>query len=290
MTEATLIIQAVRAAIGAGTAILEVYHGDDFHVERKADDSPLTLADTRSHEIIVSYLGTSAIPILSEEGIGIPYGQRKAWNRLWIVDPLDGTREFIKRNGEFTVNIALVENGLPVFGVVSVPDRNVLYVGERKLGAFQWNDLNRVNNLLQAQPSTDAHQTVQLLISEAQRLPERPPAGMVYTVVGSRSHLTEEVEDFVEQKRREHGQVDFVSAGSSLKFCLVAEGKAHIYPRLGPTMEWDTAAGQAVVQAAGGGVVRHDTGTPLTYNKEDLLNPWFIVQSRAASDWAAGSR
>ncbi len=285
MIKEQYLVKSVLASIHAGDAILEVYHSD-FAIEHKADKSPLTMADKRSHDIINRYLSEYDIPILSEEGRSIPYAQRKVWDTLWIVDPLDGTKEFVKRNDEFTVNIALVENQIPILGVILVPVKNTLYFAARDIGAYKC-DLNQVTLKKDVDVNT--------LIEHSQLLPinhagldkadgitkkksvtedEKHP----YTIVGSRSHATPELEAFVEDKRKAFGRVEFISAGSSLKFCLIAEGQADIYPRLGPTMEWDTAAGQVIAEYAGAKVHRYDTGKSLLYNKEDLLNPWFIVE------------
>ncbi len=247
-------IEIIRdTARRAGEVILEVY-ARDFEVETKADDSPLTEADRKANTVIVEALENQypEIPIISEETKTLPYPDRKDWTRCWMVDPLDGTKEFVKKNGEFTVNIALVENGEPVMGVVYRPVTGAMYSAVRGEGA--WLDGSRIEN--RKHYSTEEE----------------------VTVVASRSHLTPEVEEFVEQLRGEGKEVEFLSAGSSLKLCLVAEGKATVYPRFGPTMEWDTAAAHAVVSEAGKKVLRHDTGEALRYNKEDLLNPWFIVE------------
>lgn len=272
---------AIRAALEAGRAILDVYHSD-FAVEHKEDKSPITLADRRAHEIIVRHLSGFDIPILSEEGRNIPYEERKDWHILWIVDPLDGTKEFIKRNGEFTVNIALVRQGSPVMGVVFVPDQDTLYVASGDLGSYKLADRNILELLTAGQANAAGAASLDNILSRAVTLPLARSEKRLFTIMGSRSHLSKEVEDFVAEKRREYGEVTFISAGSSLKLCLVAEGKADIYPRLGPTMEWDIAAGHIVAEAAGARVLRHDNGKPLIYNKENLLNPWFIV-SRAGA-------
>ncbi|HEU4717662.1 MAG TPA: 3'(2'),5'-bisphosphate nucleotidase CysQ [Bacteroidia bacterium] len=248
---------AVTAAFRAGEEIMKVYGSDDFGVEKKEDESPLTLADREADEVIGRCLGVTGIPILSEEGAQIPYSERKAWNRCWIVDPLDGTKEFIKRNGEFTVNIALVENGEPVFGVVYAPALDVVYVGEKGAGAWKGT-------------SGDFRKT-------AQRALPLNPVPQTFTMVGSRSHSSPETEAYVKEMEAKHGKVDFVASGSSLKFCLVAEGKAQAYPRFAPTMEWDTAAGQAVLEAAGGKVFMWPSGQPLRYNREELRNGWFLA-------------
>jgi 3'(2'), 5'-bisphosphate nucleotidase len=270
-----LVVTALRAAVLAGRAIMEVYH-TDFTVEHKKDDSPLTLADKRAHDIITGELAPLEIPMLSEEGKDIPYAERKTWETLWIVDPLDGTKEFIKKNDEFTVNIALVQNHAPTLGVIYVPVKKLLYFGSSAAGAHLLEDGQTMERLAAA--SADNLPTLEEITLGSKRLPAKAPGKAPYVIVGSRSHLTPEVEAFVEEKKKQYDQVEFVSAGSSLKFCLVAEGKAAIYPRLGPTMEWDTAAGQAIAMASGAQVVRHDDGTPLAYNKENLLNPWFIVK------------
>ena len=240
MNTDNLLKTAIRAAIEAGQDIMAIYDDPaaDFEVERKADNSPLTRADKAVHALIVSYLDPTGIPVLSEEGAHLPYSIRRNWHRLWIVDPLDGTKEFIKRNGEFTVNIALVENGVPVLGVIYVPLKQQL-------------DHSKM---------------------EMKEVAPRP-----FTVVASRSQLSPETATFIEELRKEHPDLELISSGSSLKICLVAEGKADIYPRHAPTMEWDTAAGDAIARAAGCIVMDAQTGTPLVYNKEDLHNPWFIV-------------
>ena len=275
------LLTAIRAALEAGQEILDVY-GTEFAVETKADQSPLTEADRRSHDVIMRHIEPFGIPILSEEGQETPYRERKVWDTLWIVDPLDGTKEFIKRNGEFTVNIALVADEKPVMGVIFVPVTGVLYFADREIGCF------RAEN-----PPVEGFATLEKAIKLSEKLPLAdsfcpPPSALCplpsavspakpLTIVGSRSHATPELEAFVEEKRQAYGEVDFIAAGSSLKICLVAEGRADIYPRLGPTMEWDTAAGQAIAECAGATVLRHDNGNPLEYNKENLLNPWFIV-------------
>lgn len=266
------LLTAIHAAIDAGNEILEVYGSDDFLIENKSDNSPVTIADKRAHDLIVKALDPLNIPVLSEEGKELPASERQKWNTLWIVDPLDGTKEFIKRNGEFTVNIALVGNGKPILGVLLVPVKQTLYFSSQDIGSFKIEIKSGIKNL-----------SLDEIIKNAERLIVENPGDShfqtnPYRIVGSRSHLTAEVEAFVNKQKEVYPDVSFVSAGSSLKFCLIAEGKADIYPRLGPTMEWDTAAGQAIVEHAGGSVIRHDTNTPLGYNKGNLLNPWFIVR------------
>jgi 3'(2'), 5'-bisphosphate nucleotidase len=266
-----LLETAVRAALEAGRAILEVYD-TDFDVEKKGDDSPLTLADKRSHEIIKGHLGSFSIPLLSEEGRDIDYQERKDWDVLWIVDPLDGTKEFIKRNGEFTVNIALVEKQRPVMGVIYVPVKDILYFSTNTLGAYR---LGGAAGLISDAPGSPSQAD---LIDHSEKLPKKRSREMPLTIIGSRSHATPELEAFIEAMRQEHGEIAYISAGSSLKICQVAEGKADIYPRLGPTMEWDTAAGQAIAEGAGATMARYEDGRRMHYNKENLLNPWFIVR------------
>ena len=254
---------AIKAAIEASKDILTIYKSDDFEIESKEDNSPLTKADKAAHNIISSILQESKIPILSEEGKSIPYETRKYWDKLWIVDPIDGTKEFIKRNGEFTVNIALIENNKPVIGVILAPASGVLYFSEKNMGAFK-----STTNLDYFNPEN--------LLAEALPLPLNHE-NKAYTVVASRSHLSKETEAYVENLRTKHGEVKFISIGSSLKLCMVAEGKANCYPRFAPTMEWDTAAGQAICEAAGFQVIDFKTKKSMIYNREDLLNNWFIV-------------
>jgi 3'(2'), 5'-bisphosphate nucleotidase len=272
------LVKAIEAALKAGEVILEVYHSE-FAVEHKADNSPLTRADRKSHEFLIAALKGFQIPILSEEGREMPYKDRKSWERLWIIDPLDGTKEFIKRNDEFTVNIALVEYGLPKIGVVYVPVKDRLYFAAGNLGAF------RIDNPLGADGSNriggndhDPDKALRRLLKNATRLPAGKRPKKPFIIVGSRSHANPDLIKLVEEKRREHGDVELISAGSSLKICMVAEGLADMYPRLGPTCEWDTAAGQAVAEMAGAKLLDYKTGEPLKYNRPDLLNPWFVVR------------
>jgi 3'(2'), 5'-bisphosphate nucleotidase len=278
-----LLLAAVQATIRAGRATLEVYESE-LHVDYKEDRSPLTLADTRSHEIIAGYLKNSGIPVLSEEGRNIPAAERRRWQRLWVVDPLDGTKEFIKHLGEFTINIALVENERPTLGAIFVPVKNILYFGRLEDGSYRLDDGQALDAPTRADSDGDARAAIEQLKARSERLPIDLGAHTPFVIVGSRSHATPELHAYVDRKRAELGQVTFVSAGSSLKYCLVAEGRADVYPRLGPTMEWDTAAGQVIAEAAGATVLRHDTGGPMTYNKEDLLNPWHVVTRKATSN------
>ncbi len=265
------ILVALRAALAAGKEILSVYNDPeaDFQVEKKADHSPLTIADRSAHQIITSFLEQTPYPVLSEEGSHIDYSVRKGWDTLWIVDPLDGTKEFIKRNGEFTVNIALVCKGVPVAGVIYVPVKGELYFAGEGLGAYKMTDVK--------DPGPDI--SWEQLVSCSFSLPVREERSK-FVVVASRSHLTPETEDYIQKLKETHPDIQLISSGSSLKICLVAEGKADVYPRFAPTMEWDTAAGHAIARAAGAEIYQAGTSLPLSYNKEALLNPWFITEPR----------
>ena len=259
-----LLDTAIISALEAGKAILEIYHSGVFNIELKGDNSPLTRADTASHDVIMSYLESTDIPVLSEEGRDIPYKERKSWKQLWIVDPIDGTKEFIKRNGEFTVNIALIENKKPIIGVIFVPVTGELYFSAKELGAFKV----KVNL---------EDYDVDALLSKNNKLPLQRE-DKTFTIVASRSHMSKETEDYVKQMRDIHGEVKLISKGSSLKLCMVAEGTANCYPRFAPTMEWDTAAGQAICEHAGVEVLDWETKKNMVYNREELLNNWFLVR------------
>ncbi|XOV78365.1 MAG: 3'(2'),5'-bisphosphate nucleotidase CysQ [Aestuariibacter sp.] len=256
------IDKCVALSQKAGAAIMDIYQRD-FDVESKQDNSPLTEADLASHNIIVDGLqAISEFPVLSEESAETPWEERQSWQTYWLVDPLDGTKEFIKKNGEFTVNIALIHNGEPVLGVVYAPALNTTYIGELSSGAWK-------------------------IAADGTKSPLTPVSADnadIVKVVGSRSHQSPEIKGFLASLGKE---AELVAMGSSLKLCLVAEGKAHLYPRLGPTSEWDTAAAHAVVTAANANVtvmekdssgIFTDSGKPLTYNqKESILNPYFLV-------------
>jgi len=244
----------------AGDEIMRIYQ-QDFEIDYKSDNSPLTKADLKSNEIITESLKNfyPEIPILSEENKEVPYNIRKNWEYFWLIDPLDGTKEFVKKNGEFTVNIALIQKDTPVLGVIYAPVVEILYYAQKDRGAFKQKK-NR----------------------KPQRLPiYNHPNNNTLKVIVSKSHYNQETKDFVNNLKsqyKNYKKIEFINIGSSLKFCLVAEGKADIYPRLAPTMEWDTAAGQAVAEEAGGEVVKYKMKTSLKYNKENLLNPWFITK------------
>jgi 3'(2'), 5'-bisphosphate nucleotidase len=256
----------IQAALQAGKAILEIYHkAGDIEIITKDDNSPLTKADQASNEVINSFLKQTPYPIISEENRQIPYEGRKDWEICWIVDPLDGTKEFIKRNGEFTVNIALCCKGKPIFGVIYVPVTRELYYSDSKNGQAFKSIMDQ------------DHKPVGPLYQKIDRIYPATSPDKSLKVVGSRSHMNSDTEAFVSDMNEKYEEVEIVSKGSSLKFCMVAEGKAHLYPRYAPTMEWDTAAGSAIVEAVGLQVINRETGQPLLYNKENLLNPHFLV-------------
>lgn len=247
------VIEAVRSiAIDAGLVIMAVYK-HDFDVYKKNDDSPVTEADLAAHNIIVTSLKNTfpELPVLSEESDNIEFSERKHWVTFWMVDPLDGTKEFIKKNDEFTVNIALIHQGRPVLGVVHAPALGVTYFGCEGIGALKCE------------------------VGEEKAITANQCVDDSWTVVGSRSHQNEETDEYLSA----FPEYELISKGSSLKLCMVAEGTADLYPKLGPTCEWDTAAGHAVVNAAGG-VVNDQLGRALQYNKENILNPWFFAHGR----------
>ena len=240
----------------AGEDILKIYQ-QDFEVFDKEDASPLTLADKNANDLIINNLQKKYpnIPYISEEVKQTSFENRKDWEYFWMIDPLDGTKEFIKKNGEFTVNIALIHHNKPVLGVVYIPVQNTLYYAIKNKGTYKIDELGN---------------SIQLTNKQTNNLTD-------LIVVASRSHLSKEVEDYVEALKNKGKNIHFLSAGSSLKFCLIAEGKANIYPRFAPTMEWDTAAAHILCTELGYDVIDYDTKNELIYNKKSLLNPWFIV-------------
>lgn len=262
------IFQVIDIALKAGKEVMSIYESpnSDFEIEIKVDNSPLTVADKKSNEIITNFLKTTDFPILSEEANLSSYEVRKQWKIFWIVDPLDGTKEFIKRNGEFTINIALAKDGIPIMGVIYVPVKQTLYWGIKGEGAYKIENIKDVENI-----------TYQNLKRKALVLPGARHADS-YVVVASRSHLSTETQRYIDEIKKIHPNLEIDSVGSSIKICWVAEGKADIYPRFAPTMEWDTAAGHAIAIAAGADIYHADSNNPITYNKEDLHNPWFIVK------------
>ncbi|MEJ6583479.1 MAG: 3'(2'),5'-bisphosphate nucleotidase CysQ [Crocinitomicaceae bacterium] len=264
MNESDLLKIAIEASVKASKRIMEIYLTEDFEIQSKEDDSPLTKADLAANKIICELLEKTEIPILSEEGKHLPYSERKSWEYLWIVDPIDGTKEFIKRNGEFTINIALVRNQVPILGVILVPVTQELYFSTSELGSYKC-IATEINN--------DLERTIQI----AKKLPLNNSTSP-YIVAASISHQTKETVDYIDQLSIEHGEIQLISKGSSLKLCMVAEGTANCYPRFAPTMEWDTAAGHAICLNAGKDVIDMETKKSMLYNRERLTNNWFLVK------------
>lgn len=258
-----LLISAIKTSVLAGEKILEIYN-TAFAVELKEDHSPLTAADKAAHELISTELLKWDFPILSEEGKTIPYEVRKDWKNYWMVDPLDGTKEFVKRNGEFTVNIAFMEKDTPVFGVIYCPVSGNLCAGFNEIVY----SLNKV-------------QVGKLSENNLEDFELKVPDDLVpneIKVVASRSHLSPETENFISMLNLNGEKISMVNAGSALKFCLLAEGKATVYPRFAPTMEWDTAAGHAILKACGKNIILHPSNIEMKYNKPSLVNDWFIAR------------
>jgi 3'(2'), 5'-bisphosphate nucleotidase len=260
--------------VRAGNEIIKIYQSNDFQVEMKSDKTPLTIADKNSNHVIVDGLKKlfPKIPILSEESKKTPFQTRKEWEYLWIVDPLDGTKEFIKKNGEFSINLALVKDGIAIFGILYLPVKDILYYAAKDYGAYKKDNSGRYTSLLHNKKCEEYEQ-----IADS---PKR--------IIISRSHYTEETQLFVEGIKKQFSKVQLISVGSAMKITYLAEGKADIYPRLAPTMEWDIAAGQIVLEESGGEILDFYEKTPLIYNKENLRNPWFVAykdsnQSRLAS-------
>jgi 3'(2'), 5'-bisphosphate nucleotidase len=261
------LYELFNISLEAGKEIMDVY-SKDIDVETKGDHSPLTEADKRAHHVIMNGLNKldSETPVLSEEGREIPYSERQSWNKFWLVDPLDGTKEFIKKNGEFTVNIALIDGKYPSVGIIYAPALDVFYFGVVGEGAYKLEGA-----------SCAKIENEEELFKQSVRLPAEKDSKVI-RAVASRSHMSEETEAFIKNLEDKHKEVEVVSSGSSLKFCLVAEGKADYYPRYAPTMEWDTGAGQAIVESSGGKVTRYEDKERFYYNRENLLNGWFLVE------------
>lgn len=253
---------AITAALKASKAILKIYESENFETSTKNDNSPLTRADIEANRIIFDELKITNLPILSEEGSKINYKKRHNWKKFWIVDPIDGTKEFINKNGEFTINIGLIENGVPVLGVVYVPVHKDLFFAEANFGSFKYKEVM----------SFDDIKNINTENLKESSLPKK------YTIVVSKSHMNTETQNFVDQKQNKYGEIETESFGSSLKICKVAEGRAHCYPRFGPTMEWDTAAAHAIAKYAGCSVYNAKNFRELKYNKIKLLNPFFVVE------------
>lgn len=264
-----LLKLAVDAAIKAGEEILKIY-STDFYVETKSDNTPVTLADRASGECITKVLSTSGIPVISEEEEILDYSIRKTWSRVWIVDPLDGTKEYVKRNGEFAVNIALVENNRPVIGIIYAPVIKDIYFAYQNGGSYKITQHDMIVELTKKN-------LIDHLFDFAKQLPSQKQP-KTYTVVGSRSHLSREINAHVDKLRNLYGEVDMISVGSSIKQCWVAEGKAHEYVRYGTTMEWDTAAGQCILEEAGCQLIDLQTNLPMVYNREDMRNNFFVAK------------
>jgi 3'(2'), 5'-bisphosphate nucleotidase len=250
--------------LNAGEKVMEIYESLDFEIEIKQDLSPITKADIISNQIILEYLEESKIPVLSEESKMIPFSERKNWNLLWIVDPIDGTKEFIKRNGDFTINIALIENQIPILGVIYIPVTKELFFASKSIGSFKTKIENSNINLRE-------------IIRNAQQLPLKNQKKS-FTFVASQTHNSKETIDFINLNSKKLESYEIISRGSSLKLCLIAEGSANMYPRMSPTMEWDIAAGHAICLYAGFDVYDYKKRKTLKYNKENLLNNWFIAK------------
>lgn len=255
---------AIKASLEAGAEIMKVYE-TPFQVNQKEDKSPVTLADTKANNIIMRFLETTKFPIISEENKQIPYEDRKHWTAYWLVDPLDGTKEFVSRNDEFTVNIALIENGVPTLGVIYVPVLKTLYfTGANAASAYKITLTNHATS-------------VAAIFGTASEIYPDTSHSSEVKILGSRSHLSAETEAFISEEKKKN-KVQFIAKGSSLKFCLLAEGFAHVYPRFSPTMEWDTAAGHAICKAVGIEVLDITTHKPVAYNKKSLVNNSFICR------------
>lgn len=253
---------AILASLEAGKRILEIYN-EDLSFKIKNDLSPVTIADEAANLIIQNFLLKTNIPIISEENLIPEYSIRKKWRQFWLVDPLDGTKEFINKNGEFTVNIALIENQIPILGVVYVPITKELYFAEKDIGSYKFENILDYN---------------EILMSEGKNLRTSSSSSKIFTIVTSRSHLNDETLAFLERKKEEKHEVEIKQYGSSLKICKVSEGKANCYPRLGPTMEWDTAAAHAIALYSGKNIFKFNSSNQVIYNKESLINPFFIVE------------
>jgi 3'(2'), 5'-bisphosphate nucleotidase len=258
-----MLTMTLRAAVEAGRELR--YRKDRaLNIQSKEDDSPVTIADENAHRIIFDILKESGIPILSEEGRDIPLAERQSWEKFWMIDPLDGTKEFIKGRNEYTINIALIEKKEAVFGLIAVPELNQIYCGESGGCSYRFmeNDLSGDFSIAR---------------EKATLLPDQTDDSE-YRVLASRSHLSKQTEAYIDELRKEKGEIVFVQAGSALKFCRLAEGKADIYPRFTPCMEWDTAAGHAILKGVGRDILKVEDGRPLEYDKPDLLSPFFIAK------------
>ncbi len=257
VTVPTLLERAIAAAVDAGKVIMDIYQGTAPGYALKHGGTPITEADTASHRVIVDHLTRTGLPILSEEGRDIPYAEREKWDMFWLVDPLDGTKEFLRHNGEFTINIALVRKGLPLAGVVYLPSGDQLFYGSMEVGVYKV--LKGKSTRLQPLP---ARKTLEEILQKEK-----------LNIAASRSHFSRETADFLAPLKN----YQLIRMGSAMKFMLVLEGKADLYPRMGPTMEWDTAAAHAILNASNRGVYQLDRASELVYNKPGLGNPGFIA-------------
>lgn len=264
-----LLLIAIQASINAGKIIMQ-YYSQSYNVEYKQDDSPLTTADLKAHYSINSELSETGLPVLSEEGKNISYDERKQWQTFWLVDPLDGTKEFISHNGEFTVNIALINGNVPTIGVIYVPVTKTLYFSTINHGSFK---------VKIGEDISESNIKLSRLMEISNKLPLNYKRD--FTIMGSRSHSTPENDKLINNLVSQFNNINVITAGSSLKFCLIAEGKADLYPRLGTTMEWDTAAGHAICKYSNCIVTDYKSGNELTYNKPDLRNPHFLVVTQS---------
>ena len=271
MDNISLLKLVIAAALQAGKEILKIYE-TDFFVQTKSDNTPVTQADKAASDTIIKLLAETGIPVISEEEAILAFEVRKNWERVWLVDPLDGTKEFVKRNGEFTVNIGLVENGKPVIGVIYSPVFKEIYFAAIDLGSFKVKQHDVIAIL-----NNENANVIKELLKQAVKLPlQQLPKK--YTIIASRSHLSKELNKHIDQLKNLYGEVDTINVGSSIKQCWVAEGKANEYLRLGTTMEWDTAAGQCILEQAGCALIDLETNLPMRYNKENLKNSFFIAK------------
>lgn len=273
MDHNALLTLAIKAAISAGREILNIYE-TDFFVETKSDNTPVTLADKAASNSIILALTPTNIPVISEEEAILDYEIRKNWLHVWLVDPLDGTKEFVKRNGEFTVNIALIENNKPVIGVIYSPVSKDLYFAAVNYGSYKVDGPSVL-----AEKNKGDVDLVENLKKLGVKLPDQK-LPKTYTVVASRSHLSKDINQHIDKLKNLYGAVDVINVGSSIKQCWVAEGKAHEYMRLGTTMEWDTAAGQCILEQSGSQLLDLETSLPMRYNKENLKNSFFIAKNK----------
>ncbi|MDR2651173.1 MAG: 3'(2'),5'-bisphosphate nucleotidase CysQ [Prevotellaceae bacterium] len=264
-----LFTSAINAAIRAGAKIMEVYESGDLHIKAKSDLTPLTLADTLAHDEIKSNLALTRIPVISEEGRSIAYDERSSWDLFWMVDPLDGTDEFINRTRDFTVNIALIQNGYPTIGIVYAPAYKRIYFAAKERGSY------RKDNII---PDINAQFDYEDVIENSTKLPVHNTNNNNLIVVTSRLHISPDTSDYVNELRKKYPNITVIRRGSSLKMCMLAVGKADIYPRFDITWEWDTAASQIIAEEAGFAVSSVEDGTRLSYNKENMQNPWFVCK------------